>query len=358
MMRTHFIFCSIICFAIFGCEFGKLSAQESEENPQQLYIQEFPMPPGILTSDRSEIPEGDPFAAPTKAETIRKKPNLNRKVSDHTQKVFEDAGITFPAGAYSFFDRANHQLVVINTEEQLDLVEIYFSPLLPDPVEQIHIFVEYIEVEAALYHDWMFENRITGDGTPLRKQAQKWVKSGDATHLDTAIVTARSGQRAKTESISEVIYPTTTVSSRVPNTVLLEGKTAKAPVTGVSGSNIETRHVGTTLEVDPIVGADNLTIDLNLSPEIVKRNGFTHWPPEDGDPLFTVSMPRFHTMKITTQVTLHHGHYGFLGTTKPQKAAVEDRKDPLVMTFVRGDISILPELKTGPPKRRPFPEKK
>jgi general secretion pathway protein D len=46
----------------------------------------------------------------------------------------------------------------------------------------------------------------------------------------------------------------------------------------------ESRDIGVTLEVEPIVGADSYTIDLNLSPEVVDFDGFIDY----GSPITNV----------------------------------------------------------------------
>ncbi len=211
------------------------------------------------------------------------------------------------------------------------------------PMRQIYIIVEFIEVEGSLYHDWMFENRITGDGSRLRKAAQEWLKSKEASLIETSIVTARSGQRAKTESVRQRIYPTEPGVPEVPNEIDLEGSRTEAPTAPHVPSAFETRNVGTTLEVDPVLGIDDFTIDLNLAPEIVRENGMLDWPPDNEMPFFTVSLPRFYTMKTTTQVTVQHGRSALLGTCRPLEAAERKRKKPIVLIFARADVGIIGE---------------
>ncbi len=208
-----------------------------------------------------------------------------------------------------------------------------------DEIKQVNIIVEYIEVEGSLYHDWMFSNRLNGDGTALRKQAQEWVRSDVATIIETVLVPARSGQRAKAESIREKLYPTEPGVPEIPSSVDLDGESGSKLLVRNVPSAFETRNVGTTVEVDPVLGADDITIDLNLSPEIVRQNGVLDWPPENPLPDFTVSLPRFYAMKTTTQVTLRHSRYAFLGSHRPLRPAVKDRKKPIVLLFVRADVA-------------------
>jgi len=78
------------------------------------------------------------------------------------------------------------------------------------------------------------------------------------------------------------------------------------------------------LEVDPVLGADEFTIDLNLAPEVVEFDGFINY----GSPIQTVNiftggsvvltpntinMPIFNTRRVTTQVTIWDGQTVALG---------------------------------------------
>ena len=185
---------------------------------------------------------------------------------------------------------------------------------------QIHIFHEWIEVDHSFFSNWLFENPLTTDGNPLRNQAQKWIKENKATVIESVLVSGRSGQRAKVESVDEYIYPTEYDPPEIPNEVTLQNG-AKAPVTAATPTAFETRNLGHTLEVDPVLGADDYTVDINLAPEIVELEGIEKWHHQQEDIRFQVQMPTMYTQKITTIVTCQDGRYAFLGTTRPLKPA-------------------------------------
>ena len=260
------------------------------------------------------------------------------------KKALETIGIAFGSGTSATYNPNTLQLTVRNTVEQLDLISLYVAHVDNQREKQVHIIWEMIEVEHADFSDWLFDNRLDTDGTALRKWAQERIGHDDGAIIESALITARSGQRAKAESIHEFIYPTEFDPPEIPNEVELKGK-AKAPITAVSPTAYETRNVGTTIEVDPVIGSDGTTIDLNLAPERVELEGYSIWPHEDIDPLFKQRMPTFYTMKITTQVTVTDGNYAFLGTTRPLEGSVEGIKDPIVLSFVRADVGIVPLAK-------------
>ncbi len=150
--------------------------------------------------------------------------------------------------------------------------------------------------------------------------------------LSAPSVMARSGQRAKIEIIREFIYPTEYDPPEIPNQIGstggigVGGGTSFIPVTPATPTAFETRNTGITLEVDPVLGADEYTIDLNLAPEVVEFDGFINYGTpifgsNSGPPLFTptvltanrIVMPVFNVRKVTTQVTIWDGQTVALG---------------------------------------------
>ena len=53
------------------------------------------------------------------------------------------------------------------------------------------------------------------------------------------------------------------------------------PVTPTTPTAFETRNTGVTLEVEPVVGPDGVTIDLNLVPQVVEFEGFINYGSPD-----------------------------------------------------------------------------
>ena len=55
------------------------------------------------------------------------------------------------------------------------------------------------------------------------------------------------------------------------------------------------------------------------------------------------------SLNLTEIVRAQDGNYGFLGTTRPLNNGVEDIEDPIVLSFVRADIGIVPLAKPRTP---------
>ena len=200
----------------------------------------------------------------------------------------------------------------------------------------LHIIAEYIEVEHEAFSDWLFENPLKADALELRKDVRSWVKAGEGDIIETVVVHARSGNRAQIESIEEVIYPTEYDPPEVPShSHVSDG--AEIPVTPPTATAFETRNAGVTLEVDAVLSEDGNHIDLNLAPEIVQMIDIIEWEPEAADAEARYSFPLFHTAKATTQVNVKTGCYTLIGTLRLPKPFNQQRKDPIVLLFVRAD---------------------
>jgi len=186
--------------------------------------------------------------------------------------------------------------------------------------------------------------------------------------LSAPKITTKSGQRAVIEIVREFRYPTQFTEPKVPDvqshgTSNSTTTTIALPVVGPSTpSNFETRNTGVTLEVEPIVGPDGITIDLNLVPQVVEFEGFINY----GSPIKTVNpallgfspstllgmtteaitltdnvinQPVFSTRKVTTNVSVWNGQTVVLGgLMREDVQKVEDR------TPIIGDIPLVGRL--------------
>jgi general secretion pathway protein D len=186
--------------------------------------------------------------------------------------------------------------------------------------------------------------------------------------LSAPKITTKSGQRAVIEIVREFRYPTQFTEPRVPD---IQGHgssnptttTVALPVVGPSTpSNFETRNTGVTLEVEPVVGPDGITIDLNLVPQVVEFEGFINY----GSPIKTVNpallgfspstllgttteaitltdnvinQPIFSTRKVTTSVSIWDGQTVVLGGLMREDVQKVEDRTPIV-----GDIPLVGRL--------------
>jgi general secretion pathway protein D len=185
--------------------------------------------------------------------------------------------------------------------------------------------------------------------------------------LSAPRVTAKSGQRAVIQLVREFKYPTQFDPPQIPQTV----GSGFTPVTPTTPSAFDTRNLGVELEVEPNVGADGYTIDLNLSPRVTEFDGFINY----GSPIYTtarevsnsgvqnvggvtllgttifgrqatvllsenvINQPIFSVRQVTTQVTVYDGQTVVLGGLMREDVQKVEDKTPII-----GDIPLLGRL--------------
>ena len=187
--------------------------------------------------------------------------------------------------------------------------------------------------------------------------------------LSAPRVTTKSGQRAVIEIVREFRYPTQFTEPKVPEisgrgTSSSATTTIALPVVGPSTpTNFETRNTGVTLEVEPVVGPDGVTIDLNLVPQVVEFEGFINY----GSPIKTVNpallnflglpsqilganqaitltdniinQPIFSSRKVTTSVSVFDGQTVVLGGLMREDVQKTEDRTPII-----GDIPLIGRL--------------
>jgi general secretion pathway protein D len=191
--------------------------------------------------------------------------------------------------------------------------------------------------------------------------------------LSAPRVTTKSGQRAIIEIVREFRYPTQFQPPQIPQTVgsvrtdtgptgtiIPFGSSSTVPVTPTTPTTFETRNTGVTLEVEPVVGPDGVTIDLNLVPQVVEFEGFINY----GSPIFApsssffntltgglisspqsvitpnvINQPIFSTRKVTTSVSVWDGQTVVLGGLMREDVQKTEDRTPII-----GDIPILGRL--------------
>lgn len=144
-------------------------------------------------------------------------------------------------------------------------------------------------------------------------------------------IVTKSGQRASVVVSREFRYPTEFDPPQVPQTSgdgipgsITELAAPVNPVTPATPTAFEKRDIGYSLEVEPVVGENGKTVDLNLVPSSVEFEGFVDY----GSPIALtgtaapvgaiatenhIYQPIFRTNKVTTSVSVWDGNTIVLG---------------------------------------------
>ena len=175
--------------------------------------------------------------------------------------------------------------------------------------------------------------------------------------LSSPRVTCKSGQEAEIEIVREFKYPTEYNPPQVPNVGGGGGSgttIVMMVVTPTTPTAFDVKQVGVRLHVNPTVGADGSTIDLQLEPQVVEFEGFINY----GSPIYgttpaffgaaassqlltpnVINQPIFSSRKVRTSVSVWDGQTVMLGGLMREDVQKVEDKTPFL-----GDIPLVGRL--------------
>lgn len=170
-----------------------------------------------------------------------------------------------------------------------------------------------------------------GDDLALHAQVSEQLAKNAAQMERVMALKTRSGQRSKVEQTNEFFYWTSISPPQMPATLSIsdpgvlaalisgqpmgaydpasqgtKGNAGFGIITSPMGGSCEARNLGEALEIDPVLGEDGVTVEVNVAPECVRLASQMDFQ--------GVKMPVFETQKLTTAVTLRLNEPRLLGT--------------------------------------------
>lgn len=149
------------------------------ENASEQYTRSYRVPPDFLSNGGGDAggaaapaPAADPFAAGGGAAPAGGSGLIARRTA---KQILEGAGIAFPEGSSASYNPATSQLVVRNTQPNLDLVEAYVESITKQSPKMVVITSKFVEITQKnteeLGFDWLLGaygtgNVFLGGGTP------------------------------------------------------------------------------------------------------------------------------------------------------------------------------------------------
>ena len=174
--------------------------------------------------------------------------------------------------------------------------------------------------------------------------------------LSSPRVTCKSGQDAEIEVVREFKYATEYNPPQLPAAAGGAVLGAAAPaqiVTPTTPTSFDMRKTGVLLHVQPTVGADGSTIDLQLEPQVVEFEGFINY----GSPIYSkgtnafgasvstlltpniINQPIFSTRRVRTSVSIWDGQTVMLGGLMREDVQKVEDKIPFF-----GDVPLIGRL--------------
>ncbi|MEA3211443.1 MAG: hypothetical protein QOE70_4500 [Chthoniobacter sp.] len=149
-------------------------------------------------------------------------------------------------------------------------------------------------------------------------QIQEMLSSSEAKLIAWPELRTKSGQRAVTEDVEEMRYPSEYVEVSRSEHEPPPPKDASKRVDQdpMRPTAFATRNIGVTLEVEAVVLGDSATIDLQVAPQHVRFLGYESFDanPEAKGREAKLKQPRFYTTKTNTSLSLRSGQRVLLGS--------------------------------------------
>ncbi len=186
-------------------------------------------------------------------------------------------------------------------------------------------------------------------------RALNQMKSTDVLYQSKVVVS--SGERASIRNIREFIYPSEYDPPEVPNDlsntigfefglneveVVTDFDSGLFPAVPATPTAFETRNLGQLIEIEPIIGADNRTVNVRVLLDFSEFVGFINY----GTPITTLGefsnfqritvtenrilMPVFEAVKETTSVSVWDGQTILIGGLHGQSVSKIEDKIPFV----------------------------
>lgn len=317
------------------------------------------------------------------------------------KKLFGDLGVPWPEKSSIQYMPSLTKLVVVNTAENLAILESVLSILNVTP-KQVEIEVRFVEVmqsdldslglEWMVNDDWEIAEMKADAGLPPASRRRLVMRGGNVTRgfsylsdnnamainegsavldniatfssiltnpelsmvlhmisskqnsdlLSAPKVVTKAGSPATIKVVTEYIYPTEY------DVEMLETSNETGDTTTYSGAvvepqNFQMREVGVILEVTPTVTDDGSMIDLALAPSVVSeptwKNYGSTYPSLTGEVTLPMEQPFFPVRSVATTVQIYNGATIVMGGMITEERFTNEDKIPFL-----GDLPLLGHL--------------
>ncbi|MFZ2278837.1 MAG: hypothetical protein WAW39_13600 [Prosthecobacter sp.] len=238
--------------------------------------------------------------------------------------ILEEAGIPFPEGTAAYYDPPTTQMVVKNTNENLDLIQTYVDSIVVCPPAIIAFTTHILQGPGPLLRRLTAQSTGRCDHRAELNELLAAVKAGTMQHLNSSRIETKSGTSATTtQATKHIAIADVSVNEK-----------------GEPHFTQEKREVGLKIELEPTIGADGHTIELTFAPEFHTAPHFEHREHliDTQGRRLEFPLTDYFTSKLTTGITLPDGSARLLSLYKPTGKPEFEKDDILQAIFITCDI--------------------
>lgn len=335
--------------------------------PKGMKLRRFRVPPSFFSGDLSNsnlagASPADPFAA---GAAPANEPRMSVRMT--ALDILRSQGLVFPPGSSANYSAVTSELIVRNTPENIAQVEAFVEGLQKSLPANLAFNVQVVQAEGAFLRKLEEQYASEADHSGMWKTIEEAVAQGKAKYVQTLWLGGRSGQRIATQVGREYMKVTEAGGGNpAPG-----GKARPAPATNAAADDkapagatpptegamrteadepsfiagvTEMTQVGLMLEIDPVIGPDGQTVDVNY--QIKRDYSAPTWraPLKSDDPkVLKIDAPAtgFHKATTTTAITILSGMTRLIGLWKPEGTPEYDKSDVMQAAFLKTDIEHL-----------------
>lgn len=291
----------------------------------------------------------DPFAAGA----APNEPRFLRRVT--AEDILRAQGIPFPDGASANFLPVTSELVCRNTSANLDLIEAFVRSLIEQKPKTLTFSLHVVQADAAMIRQLDRSTFGIPDHSAAWKMIEEATAQGKAKILRSAWLETKSGQQCTAESVIEYMQGTgteigggtSTTETKKPaaNEEAKSAPVATATVTNNTGgyslyTGTEMTPVGLRIEIEPVLGADGRTVDVNMAIDydyaLPVQHHLDDAPPEKTLQL-AAPLTEFRKQELKTATAMRDGSTRLISVWKPSGTPELDG-DVLQAAFLRVDV--------------------
>jgi hypothetical protein len=269
------------------------------------------VPPDFLAigGDAGAASPADPFASGA----IPSEPRFLRRVT--AAAILQDQGIPFPEGASANYLRATSELVVRNTPGNIEKVEQFVEPLRSRSPAAIHIYTQVFQAPSKIMRQWLQEGERFADQSEVVKKMDAAVGQNGVKVVDAAYHLTKPG----TQSTSDAgVQLSSLVNQRPKPTDEVKDEGAeKADDRQEFQITSEQQMVGLRVSFDPVVGAYNVSVDLNLAADYDMARPLLPAEAARADGVLSGPVPVYYKHRSNSNLALRSGTARIVSVWKP-----------------------------------------
>lgn len=237
---------------------------------------------------------------------------------------FSAIGYAPPVGSLLEYDPDSFTLVARTTENFHVLLSVMAEQALRRQTRIVSGSLEIIEAEAGAIREELKTAATSSNHEPILTRLSALADGGKARHIADLHIETRSGQRVRVSTNDEREH----------------GKNFELKQDGSTNSSTGRREVGTSIELDPVLGEDGYMIDVNFAINHDFAAPTERWAPSSArlqTKRVESRLTDFHNAKVNSALSMIDGSVKLLGVWKPEGTAEVDKANVLQAAFLRMD---------------------